>query len=83
MRIVQGTKAISLMYECIKTLITGGMIAPHTSPESTSETNMMLVAACSEKLKGMIESDDMNCLLFLTSEVPRTDDHVAASRVAA
>jgi AP-3 complex subunit delta-1 len=61
---------MSLLYECIHTVIVGGMIAPEESAEGTAEdgNDTLLARLCVSKLKIFIEDRDPNCMLILTTE---------------
>ncbi|KAI8918934.1 adaptin N terminal region-domain-containing protein [Entophlyctis helioformis] len=62
--IIQTTPAMSLIYECIHTLIVGGMIVPEGGvgpdglPESQQDTQVALL--CGNKLKMLLENPDQN-----------------------
>nr|KAJ3418119.1 AP-3 complex subunit delta-1 [Polyrhizophydium stewartii] len=64
--LIQTTSAMSLIYECVHTLIVGGMIAPERvgdgsagmPPESPQDTQVALL--CINKLKLLLEDHDQN-----------------------
>ncbi|KAI9354894.1 Clathrin/coatomer adaptor, adaptin-like protein [Zopfochytrium polystomum] len=59
--LIQSTTAMSLLYECIHTVITGQMISPET-PGSDSEDNQdtALARLCVSKLQLFVEDADQN-----------------------
>ncbi|KAJ3061940.1 AP-3 complex subunit delta-1, partial [Quaeritorhiza haematococci] len=57
--LIQNTPAMSLLYECIHTVIVGGMISPEKDGEGEDEDSA-LVKLCISKLKLFIEDPDQN-----------------------
>ncbi|KAJ3271191.1 AP-3 complex subunit delta-1 [Terramyces sp. JEL0728] len=55
--IIETTRAMSVVYECINTIITGGMIGEQN--EGTADDDK-LVAVCMNKLKIFLEQSDQN-----------------------
>ncbi|KAJ3029605.1 AP-3 complex subunit delta-1 [Rhizophlyctis rosea] len=58
--LIQNTPAMSLLYECIQTVITGNMIGPETENGENEETDSALARLCVSKLKLFIEEPDQN-----------------------
>ncbi|KAK5823318.1 adaptin N terminal region-domain-containing protein [Linnemannia elongata] len=71
--LIQTTPAMSLLYECIHTVIAGGMLAT-TGSGSNAESANMLAATCVTKLRTFLEDPDQNLkyigLLALTKILP-------------
>lgn len=65
LEIIQKTRAISLVYESMHTIIVGGMIPPLGSADAELPINVLVVSICVEKLKLLIEHDDQNCTPLL------------------
>lgn len=57
--LIQTTPAMSLLYECIHTVIAGGMLAT-TGSGSNAESANMLAATCVTKLRTFLEDPDQN-----------------------
>ncbi|KAF9153748.1 AP-3 complex subunit delta [Linnemannia schmuckeri] len=78
--LIQTTPAMSLLYECIHTVIAGGMLAT-TGSGSNAESANMLAATCVTKLRTFLEDPDQNLkyigLLALTKILP-THPHLVA-----
>lgn len=53
---------MSLLYECIHTVIAGGMLAT-TGTGSNAESANTLAATCVTKLRTFLEDPDQNCEL--------------------
>lgn len=53
--LIQTTPAMSLLYECIYTVITGGFL------EAAGEAGHALAATCTNKLRKFLEDPDQNC----------------------
>jgi AP-3 complex subunit delta-1 len=70
--LISTTPAISLLYECVRTCIVGGML------DSQSEAGDALARVCVEKLSGFLSDEDQNrksaavvlFLLVLLAECP-------------
>ncbi|KAL5036236.1 hypothetical protein BDV3_004946 [Batrachochytrium dendrobatidis] len=59
--LIQSTSAMSLVYECIHTLIVGGMITPEsTTDQSESSQDRQIVLLCVTKLRKFLEDSDQN-----------------------
>ncbi|TPX33731.1 hypothetical protein SmJEL517_g03404 [Synchytrium microbalum] len=58
--LIQSTPAMSLLYECILTIITGGMISPPSDDPEVERTDLALTHLCVTKLKLFIEDPDQN-----------------------
>jgi AP-3 complex subunit delta-1 len=58
--IIVKTRAMSLMYECIQTVIDGQMIPLLNTPEASTPLNLRLVSECTDKLVLLINDDDQN-----------------------
>ncbi|KAG9286104.1 hypothetical protein G9A89_022781 [Geosiphon pyriformis] len=75
--LIQTTQAMSLLYECVHTVITGGMLSMATNSDS-------LAAMCVNKLKTFLEDPDQNLkyigLLALGKIVPTHPKLVAEHR---
>ncbi|KAF9990706.1 AP-3 complex subunit delta [Mortierella antarctica] len=71
--LIQTTPAMSLLYECIHTVIAGGMLAT-TGSGSNAESANTLAATCVTKLRTFLEDPDQNLkyisLLALTKILP-------------
>ncbi|KAF8982824.1 AP-3 complex subunit delta [Entomortierella lignicola] len=71
--LIQTTPAMSLLYECIHTVIAGGMLAT-TGSGSNAESANNLAATCVAKLRTFLEDPDQNLkyigLLALTKILP-------------
>ncbi|KAG0213882.1 AP-3 complex subunit delta [Mortierella sp. GBA30] len=71
--LIQTTKAMSLLYECIHTVIAGGMLATSGSGSNAESANT-LAATCVTKLRTFLEDPDQNLkyisLLALTKILP-------------
>ncbi|KAI8352965.1 adaptin N terminal region-domain-containing protein, partial [Mortierella sp. GBAus27b] len=71
--LIQTTPALSLLYECIHTVIAGGMLATTGSGSNVEQANM-LAATCVTKLRTFLEDQDQNLkyigLLALTKILP-------------
>ena len=52
--LISTTPAISLLYECVRTCIVGGML------EGGSEAGDALARVCAEKLSGFLSDEDQN-----------------------
>lgn len=52
--LISTTPAISLLYECVRTCIVGGML------EGGSEAGDALARVCVEKLSGFLSDEDQN-----------------------
>lgn len=52
--LIKSTQAMSLLHECIKCVITGGLLTGHASSESLSQL-------CVAKLRFFFEETDQNC----------------------
>ncbi|KAF9582534.1 AP-3 complex subunit delta, partial [Lunasporangiospora selenospora] len=78
--LIQSTPAMSLLYECIHTVIAGNMLATSGSG-SNAETANSLAATCVAKLRTFLEDPDQNLkyigLLALTKILP-THPHLVA-----
>ncbi|KAG0055972.1 AP-3 complex subunit delta [Gryganskiella cystojenkinii] len=78
--LIQTTPAMSLLYECIHTVIAGGMLAT-TGSGSNAESANTLAATCVTKLRTFLEDPDQNLkyigLLALTKILP-THPHLVA-----
>ncbi|KAG0328121.1 AP-3 complex subunit delta [Dissophora globulifera] len=78
--LIQTTPAMSLLYECIHTVISGGMLAT-TGSGSNAESANNLAATCVTKLRTFMEDPDQNLkyigLLALTKILP-THPHLVA-----
>ncbi|GJJ70128.1 AP-3 complex subunit delta [Entomortierella parvispora] len=78
--LIQTTPAMSLLYECIHTVIAGGMLAT-TGTGSNAESANTLAATCVTKLRTFLEDPDQNLkyigLLALTKILP-THPHLVA-----
>ncbi|KAF8936356.1 AP-3 complex subunit delta [Dissophora ornata] len=78
--LIQTTPAMSLLYECIHTVIAGGMLAT-TGSGSNAESANNLAATCVTKLRTFLEDPDQNLkyigLLALTKILP-THPHLVA-----
>jgi AP-3 complex subunit delta len=57
---IQKTRAMSLMYECIQTVIDGGMVPALGTPEADTPIMKQLVAVCADKLRLLIDAEDQN-----------------------
>lgn len=53
--LIQTTPAMSLLYECIYTVITGGFL------EAAGDSGNALAATCTNKLRKFLEDPDQNC----------------------
>ncbi|KAI8086739.1 adaptin N terminal region-domain-containing protein, partial [Halteromyces radiatus] len=53
--LIQTTPAMSLLYECIYTVITGGFL------EAAGESSHALASTCAKKLRTFLEDPDQNC----------------------
>ncbi|ORX94199.1 Adaptor protein complex AP-3 delta subunit [Basidiobolus meristosporus CBS 931.73] len=59
--LIQTTPAMSLLYECIQTVISGGMLTLNSeSGEASSASDVALAALCASKLKKFLEDPDQN-----------------------
>ncbi|KAJ3272492.1 hypothetical protein HDU76_010907, partial [Blyttiomyces sp. JEL0837] len=59
--LIQSTNAMSLLYECIHTVITGGMLTPEpTGSEVDNKEDSALAKLCVSKLKLFVEDPDQN-----------------------
>ncbi|TPX63857.1 hypothetical protein SpCBS45565_g06328 [Spizellomyces sp. 'palustris'] len=58
--VIQSTSAMSLLYECIHTVIIGGMIGPETENGENEAQDSALARLCTAKLKLFIEEPDQN-----------------------
>ena len=52
---------MSLLYECIHTVITGGFL------EAAGDSSHALAATCVNKLRRFLEDPDQNCKVFFFS----------------
>lgn len=59
--LIQTTPAMSLLYECIYTVITGGFL------EAAGDAGHALAATCTNKLRKFLEDPDQNCKYFILS----------------
>lgn len=57
--LIQTTPAMSLLYECIYTVITGGFL------EAAGDAGHALAATCTNKLRKFLEDPDQNCEYFI------------------
>lgn len=60
--LIQTTPAMSLLYECIYTVITGGFL------EAAGEAGNALAATCTNKLRKFLEDPDQNCKFILSND---------------
>ncbi|KAI8818917.1 adaptor-related protein complex 3 delta 1 subunit [Fimicolochytrium jonesii] len=58
--LIQSTSAMSLLYECIHTVIVGGMIGPETEGGEEEAQDQALARLLTSKLKLFIEEPDQN-----------------------
>ncbi|KAK9762593.1 AP-3 complex subunit delta [Basidiobolus ranarum] len=59
--LIQTTPAMSLLYECIQTVISGGMLTLNSdSGEASGPNDVALAALCASKLKKFLEDPDQN-----------------------
>ncbi|KAJ3283140.1 AP-3 complex subunit delta-1 [Borealophlyctis nickersoniae] len=58
--LIQNTPAMSLLYECIQTVIVGGMISPETENGENEAHDSALARLCVSKLKLFVEEPDQN-----------------------
>ncbi|TPX42933.1 hypothetical protein SeMB42_g03760 [Synchytrium endobioticum] len=58
--LIQTTPAVSLLYECVLTLITGGMILPPSDDPEVERHELSLTNLCVTKLKAFVEDPDQN-----------------------
>ncbi|TPX61442.1 hypothetical protein PhCBS80983_g01081 [Powellomyces hirtus] len=58
--LIQSTSAMSLLYECIHTVIVGGMIGPETVGGENEAQDEALASLCTSKLKIFIAEPDQN-----------------------
>ena len=65
MNIIQTSNAMSLLYECIQTVITGGMIDIAGSGDvDSSSAESALISLCISKLKLFVQDNDQNCMIY-------------------
>ncbi|KAF9434320.1 AP-3 complex subunit delta [Entomortierella beljakovae] len=78
--LIQTTPAMSLLYECIHTVIAGGMLVANSTGSNVESANN-LAATCVAKLRTFLEDADQNLkyigLLALTKILP-THPHLVA-----
>jgi AP-3 complex subunit delta-1 len=58
--IITTTPAMSLLYESIQAVISGGML--RNGPQAD-----VLAVTCVNKLRTFLEEDDQNCIFFISS----------------
>lgn len=57
---IKSTSAISLMYECVQTIVESGMLSIAKAYESESKSEESLASLCVQKLRMLIDDKDSN-----------------------